>query len=155
MRNKGIQAVLGLLLFLSCVSCDNKIIYFKQYSLPNHFWSNDMSAIYEFEAADSITPLILNFSFRTTTDFKYKAFYYYTELINPVGKKNRFLNKIEAIGEKGEWKGTKTGSIVEFTNAIPLPKPLLKGKYTIKVSPAITRSPLNEILDMGLMVRRD
>jgi gliding motility-associated lipoprotein GldH len=155
MRNKGIQAILGLLLFLSCVSCDNKVIYFKQYSLPNHVWSNDLSAVYIFEAADPKTPLTLNFSFRTTTDFKYKAFYYYTELINPAGKKNRFLNKIETIGDQGQWLGKKTGSIVEFNKQIPLPKPLLKGKYKVNVSPAITQSLLSEILDMGLMVNRD
>ena len=155
MRNKGIQAILGLLLFLNCVSCDNKVVYFKQYSLPEHLWSNDLNAVYEFEAANFNEPLTLNFSFRTTTDFKYKAFYYYTEIINPVGKKNRFLNKLETIGNQGQWLGKKTGSIVEFNKQMPLPKPILKGKYTIKVSPAITQSLLSEILDMGLMVNRD
>lgn len=155
MRNKGIQAILGLLLFLSCVSCDDTVIYFKQYSLPEHVWSNELKAAYEFEVVNSKTPVNLDFSFRTTTDFKYKAFYYYTELINPLGAKKRVLNKMQTIGDQGQWLGKKTGSIVEFNKKAHLPEPVLKGKYKVVVYPAITQSPLNEILDMGLMVSRD
>jgi gliding motility-associated lipoprotein GldH len=154
MLNKGTKAILFSLLFICSVSCDDKVVYFKQYSLANHIWSLDSKALYEFNIENPEDSIILDFSFRTTTDFKYKSFFYFVESINPLGKKSRKLYKIETIGEQGQWLGKKTGSLVEFNNAINLSKQILKGKYKIAVYPAITNSELNQMLDLGLMVKK-
>jgi hypothetical protein len=58
------------------------------------------------------------------------------------------------IGEQGQWLGKKTGSIVEFNKEHKLIKPILKGKYKVAVYPAITNSELNQMLDLGLMVKK-
>jgi gliding motility-associated lipoprotein GldH len=154
MLNKGIKAIVVSLLFLSSVSCDDKVIYFKQYSLPDHVWSNGWSAAYEFEMENLEDSVLLDFSFRTTTDFKYKSFFYFVEIVNPSGNKRRTLHKLETIGEQGEWLGKKTGSVVEFNKEIKLNKQVRKGKYKVAVYPAITNSELNQMLDLGLMVKK-
>ena len=153
MLNKGIKAILVSLLFLSSVSCDDKVIYFKQYSLPDHIWRNGLSAEYEFDIQNHVDSILLDFSFRATTDFKYKSFFYFVEIINPSGNKRRTLHKLETIGEQGQWLGKKTGSVVEFNHDIKLNKQVRKGKYKVTVYPAITNSELNQMLDLGLMVK--
>ena len=153
MQIKGFKALLFSLLFLSCVSCDDKVIYFKQYSLPDHIWSNGFRAEYEFDVENTEDSILLDVTLRTTTDFKYKSFFYFSEIINPSGVKSRTLNKLVTIGEQGQWLGKKTGSIVEFNKEHKLIKPILKGKYKVAVYPAITNSELNQMLDLGLMVK--
>ncbi len=154
MLNKGVKAILVYLLVLSSVSCDDKVIYFKQYSLPNHVWSNGWSAEYEFDIENLEDSVLLDFSFRTTTDFKYKSFFYFVEIVNPSMNNHRTLHKLETIGEQGEWLGKKTGSVIEFNKEIKLNKQVRKGKYKVAVYPAITNSELNQMLDLGLMVKK-
>lgn len=154
MLNKGIKAIVVSLLFLSSVSCDDKVIYFKQYSLPHHVWSNGWTAEYEFDLENPEDSILLDLSFRTTTDFNYKSFFYFIEIINPSGQKSRKLYEMETIGNQGQWLGKKTGSVVEFNGGIKLNKQIKKGRYKIFVYPAITNSELNQMLDLGLMVKK-
>ena len=152
MLNKGIKAIVVSLLVLSFVSCDDKVIYFQQYSLPNHIWSNDLRSEYEFDLKNSEDSILLDLSFRITTDFKYKSFFYFVEIINPSGQKSRKLYEMKTIGNQGQWLGKKTGSVIEFNEGIKLNQQVKKGKYKIFVYPAITNSELNQMLDLGLMV---
>ena len=154
MLNKGTKALLFSLLFICSVSCDDKVVYFKQYSLANHIWSPDSKALYEFNIENPEDSIVLDFSFRATTDFKYNSFFFFVEIIHPPGNKSRTLHKLQTIGERGEWLGKKTGSVVEFNSQTKLNKQVREGKYKVAVYPAITNSELDQLLDLGLIVKK-
>ena len=135
-------------------SCTEALFYDKVYSFKDQEWTQRVkpSFVVDIKEADKEYAFIINL--RTTTNYKYSDLWIYMNTITPDGKKVREPFKISITNPDGSWAGIKTGTIVQNQLQFGKSKLPMKGKYTFTLEQGITNSKIDEVLDIGLSVKR-
>lgn len=145
-------SLLFFLAFLFLTSCGEQPYFEKVYSFKNRKWDQDVKPKFDVKIEDVSQPYNITLFLRTTTDYPYNNLWIYLKTTLPDGTTKREPFEIEISNPDGSWVGTKTGTVVEtalyFKERI-LPQ---KGLYTFEIEQAITKSIVEEVLDIGLNV---
>lgn len=145
-------SLLIFLAFFILASCGEQPYFEKEYSFENRKWDQDLKPKFEVKIDDVSKPFNITLFLRTTTDYPYNNLWVYLKTTIPDGTTKREPFEIRISNPDGSWVGTKTGTVVEtalyFKERI-LPQ---KGTYTFEIEQAITKSTVDEVLDIGLSV---
>lgn len=145
----------NLVLFLALLflaSCGEQPYFEKVYSFESRKWDQDVKPKFEVKIDDVSKPFNITLFLRTTTDYPYNNLWIYLKTTLPDGTTKREPFEIEISNSDGSWVGTKTGTVVEtalYFKERVLPQ---KGLYSFEVEQAITKSTVDEVLDIGLSV---
>lgn len=138
------------LLFLA--SCGEQPYFEKTYSFENRKWEQEVKPEFKVKIEDVSQPYNITLFLRTTTDYPYNNLWVYLKTTTPDGTTKREPFEIKISNPDGSWVGTKTGTVVEtalYFKERMLPQ---KGLYTFQLEQAITKSTVDEVLDLGLSV---
>lgn len=148
MRISVFIVALGFLL----TSCGDQPFYEKEFSFEGREWKQSVRPEFKVKVDDVSKPYNITLFVRTTTDYPYNNLWIYLKTTTPDGTSKREPFEIEISNPDGSWIGSKTGTIVEtpiYFKERMLPQ---KGLYTFELEQAITKSKVEEILDVGLRV---
>lgn len=142
-----------LLMAILFVSCEKAPTYEKTYVFDNKEWTQNVKPIFSVDIKDVTKEYDFVLTIRTTTDYKYNNLWIYMNTTTPDGRKAREPFEIIITNPDGTWSGKKTGTIVENSLAFNRRKMPLKGKYTFVIEQGITDSKIEQVLDLGLLVK--
>ena len=145
---------LGLLLVLATFlfSCGKSPYYNTSYAFENQTWSQDLMPKFEVDIQDTSQLYDFEIFLRNTTDYAHSNLFIYLQSFAPDGSNGRKAYEIPIADEKGQWLGTKSGTLVENVLKFKQRKFPLKGKYTFKIELGITEKEMKNISDIGLRI---
>ena len=146
--------LLLLLLTAVLIGCGDKPLFEKVYSFDGRTWTLDQKPEFTLEVRDTTALYDISLTLRTTTDYKFNNLWIFLNTTLPDRQSERRPYQIRISKEDGAWLGKKTGSIVETSLDFPSLKLPLSGKYSFIVEQAITQSQVDEVLDIGLRVKK-
>jgi gliding motility-associated lipoprotein GldH len=152
--NQMRKIVLLFVLIGALVACTEALFYDKVYSFDNKEWTQRVKPSFVVDIKEDDKEYVFTITLRTTTDYKYSDLWIYMNTITPDGKKVREPFKILITNPDGSWAGIKTGTIVQNQLQFGKSKLPMKGKYTFILEQGITNSKIDEVLDIGVSVKR-
>ena len=138
------------MLGLALSACQDAAVFEKVYAFENEVWDLKVKPTFKVEIKDLEKEYDFILTLRTTTDYEYSNLWIFLNTTTPSGKIGREPFEIKTTLEDGSWAGKKTGTVVEFPLYFKRRKFPEKGTYTFMLEQAITKSSVNEVLDIGL-----
>ncbi len=153
---KYLVVLVGIVLF---ISCDSKIIFSQNKSLPNG-WNKEEVIKFDFPKLDSLKTYNLFINLRNTNDYRYNNIFLIAEINFPHGKTVTDTLEYKMSNPDGSWLGTGIGSVKEnklwYKEHVSLSE---NGIYKISISQAVRNngnvdgvSNLEGITDIGISV---
>ena len=153
---KYLVVLVGIVLF---ISCDSKIIFSQNKSLPNG-WNKEEVIKFDFPKLDSSKTYNLFINLRNTNDYRYNNIFLIAEINFPHGKTVTDTLEYKMSNPDGSWLGTGIGSVKEnklwYKEHISFSE---NGIYKISISQAVRNngnvdgvSNLEGITDIGISV---
>lgn len=147
--------ILPMIFALFIASCSDDTVYEKAYDLENHTWkANDVK---QFKVKVDDTTSLYNFivNIRTTRDYEYSNLYVFLRSINPDSTYRSDTIEFILADHTGKWTGNTAGGVIE--NNILVYKNLRfsqNGKYLFEIEQAMRNKTLNEVVDVGISIKK-
>lgn len=146
------KIILILTIGLFFTSCGERPLYTAVYSFDDKIWTDKDTAVFELNVDDTTTEYQSTLSLRTTTDYLYSNLWVYVDIIAPDSVKSKVAYPISITQADGRWIGEKSGTIVNHKLTFGAASFPLKGKYTYKITQAVNKEMVENVLDIGLTV---
>jgi gliding motility-associated lipoprotein GldH len=142
-----------IVFFLLVLSgCTTSSVFEKSHSFENNVWKQGSKPQFNVEIKDTTKAYTFIFTLRTTTEYKFSNLWIYLNTKTPSGETAREPYEIKIANADGTWIGNKTGTIVETSISFKNRKLPQKGVYRFVLEQGITKSMVDEILDISLLV---
>ncbi len=134
-------------------SCDSNRIYEENLAISDNSWNKDDIKIFEFDVADTLSPLNVYINLRTTVDYPYSNIIVFMESVYPNGIENKDTLEFILAQPDGKWNGESSGTIIEFQGLIASGGRFsTQGTYKFSLQHAMREDDLNEVVDIGMRV---
>lgn len=141
------------LLSVALISCDNNALYEESFPVSDRGWESDDSKTFSFHVEDTLRPVNLYTTIRTSTDYPYANLYLFLYSNYPNGYTDKDTLELILAEPSGKWLGSNSGTVVEHHILIAQGGRFTKeGTYTFKMEHAMREEVLPEILDVGFKV---
>lgn len=155
MKLKSIYTLSVIIIFLICLSCNNREAYYHFKELKNNSWSRLDTLTFEIDSAAILTsiPYDIHLEIVNNTNYEYQNIWFYTN--DDFGTKKPISYEIEyTIADKdGNWYGAGFGSIYQL--AVVYKKKFMfreKRNYTLKIVQGMHDEPLLGIEKIGVKI---
>ncbi len=147
-----LQIVTILLLFVFCISCDNKQIYEQNTDIPDGIWNRANKIKFIVDIKDTINPHNLYVNIRNAGEYPFRNIYLFiTTSSKGVVVKDTFEGIL--ADEKGKWLGSGLGDLwdnrLQYKKNIRFPH---AGTYVFEYEQAMRNENLPLIMDVGLRI---
>ena len=160
LKNKNIfksaSKLLLVLLVMTVVSCDSKVVYETHIDISGEEWDKD--SVYEFSyQADTILSQAVKFYFniRNTSAYKYQNLWLFSEVEVPNNASRLDTINLEFMDDLGNWKdGVSGGRIKESRHFVYGIRNAPKGEYKIRVRHGMRDSSLKNMVSIGFRIEK-
>lgn len=138
--------------FLLLESCADDGFYQQSYELVNQQWSIEEQLNFEFDIEDNSQNNIISLTMRLNEDYPYANMYVFLKTDGPNQKERTDTLALLLAEADGKWKGTKSGSLIEFVIPIFNNKFPETGTYQLSLEHGMRDSNLPGVVDIGIKV---
>lgn len=152
--NGWLSVTLVVILFLTS-SCDQNVVYEKNYTLENLTWTLEDRKEFNFEISDTNQLYNLYLNLRNSKSYRYSNLYIFLKTKYPSGKLTKDTLQFYLADPTGRWLGKSAGDLVShqimFSRKMRFPE---AGAYSIQLEQGMRDSSLGDISDVGLRVEK-
>jgi len=143
---------LGFLLF---VSCDSKVVFEKNISIPGYKWEINNILRLETEITDTISPHNVYINVRNGSGYEYSNMFLFMTTITPRGEVGRDTLELTLADARGKWLGSGSGDVwdnrILFKRNFKFPE---AGLWHFELQQAMRINPLPQVMDAGMRIER-
>ncbi|RZJ72450.1 hypothetical protein [Flavobacterium sp.] len=148
------RVALLLLTFLA-ISCSEKSLYSEtDKSFDENRWQKSDIKVYEFEIAQAATPYEMDVFMSYVYGAQFAKIPMIAEVTYPDGQMSSVTFDFVTKTDSGEEKGDCSGDFCDLDQKIDLPKPLVRGKYKVRLMHNFNNEYLPNVLALGLRVNQ-
>jgi len=143
-----------LVLSAALVSCGEGAYYDNVYPFDNSSWVKSDTAAFQVEVDDTTHQYNFELSLRTTVEYGYSNLWMYILSTAPDGTTSKVAQKIPLARPDGSWLGNVSGTIVQTDVQFASKHFPLQGAYKFQFVNATQQDTIDEVLDIGLRIRK-
>jgi gliding motility-associated lipoprotein GldH len=144
-----------LSVFFILSACKTGIVYQEVIDLKDQKWHKDSVMIFTASISDTVNAYDILFSIRHHHEYEYRNLILFVEVEAPGSNRLRDTSHLMLCDARGKWYGSGLGSVYVFEQAyksnIRFPR---SGIYRFSVQHGMRRENLDNILDLGLIIKK-
>ena len=145
--------ILILLAFL--YSCDKKVVFDKNISIPDYKWDMNNILRLETEINDTISPHNIYINVRNGSGYEYSNLFLFMTTITPRGQVAHDTLELTLADVRGKWLGNGSGDVwdnrILFKRDYKFPE---AGLWHFELQQAMRINPLPQVMDAGMRIER-
>ncbi len=142
-------------LFFTLTACNDKVVYEDVIEIGQKAWTYEQVVDFEVEMRDTTAKYDVLLNIRHTNEYAYSNLWVWIYTSFPSGKLMKKRVDLPLADKQGKWYGNGSGEIISTTIAIQENAIFPEiGKYSFKVEQNMRVNPLEEVMDVGLMIEK-
>jgi gliding motility-associated lipoprotein GldH len=143
------------LVFVTLVSCDDKVVFEENKAIDNGVWSHTDAARFQFTVNDTVSFHDFYLNVRNGEEYPYSNLYVFLEMEFPNAKKSIDTISCFLADPSGKWLGSGLGDLYDQRFMIRKRKQFpLAGRYSVTIRQGMRTPELNGIYDIGFRLSK-
>ncbi len=141
--------------FATIISCNEKAVYSDtDKSFEENRWQKSDIKVYEFELKQGATPYEMDVFMSYVYGAQFARIPLVAEVTYPDGQMSSVTFDFKTKTDSGEEAGDCSGDFCDLSQKIELPKPLVPGKYKVRLMHNFNNEYLPNVLALGIRVNQ-